>query len=550
MEDAADTFLPDYRFRCTPTTGRFDSVTNAHGLYSTEQFVLRLSPVVHRILASHEPGIQTNGALGFEGAKAMSTLLHETIHWWQHIGTTHGLIFSLNYPVRSHATHFHLKELVTRDGFKKSVVQQAAHLGRSGPTGYGTTSGLANTIVNNHFDLMTFRAYSHGPDATKYFAENALFETVGHAFHMTYAHTVNQLASTVDKDYATFDHPRDWAVGFHELTERRVDGYYYGSPVGLWPFGTREIFEGQACFAQIQFLSHACEHRLSIDDYRSLGLLHGVYETAFREFLKLTEAAPPDRPDDPRIGLFLLICDLALNPGVGFPFELGNNHEHFMLHVTPAARFSRYCRVVALKHPELLSAVRDYSRDEYVTVSETLCHVLGDRSPMEIAERCSNWFAGPFAGLRGEYERYVFQPENFVLRHLLAHFLAFQEDKVTCPEFFCWPGAWLAGDNLGQSQVEMFDKHGALFTDKEEGETIYPRIQKWRDEKNVYDTFNDFYGHNVLFELADQWITKPGPFVFDLDWLSSSGSETEVRAFIRRQFKAAYGLDIESVTLL
>ena len=134
MADDVDTFLPDYRFRSTPTTGRFDSVTNAHGLYSTEQFVLRLSPVVHRILASHEPGIQTNGALGFEGAKAMSTLLHETIHWWQHIGTTHGLIISLNYPVRSHATHFHLKELVKRDGFKKSVFLQAAHLGRSGPT--------------------------------------------------------------------------------------------------------------------------------------------------------------------------------------------------------------------------------------------------------------------------------------------------------------------------------------------------------------------------------------------------------------------------------
>ena len=31
------------------------------------------------------------GAIGFEGFRAYSTYVHETIHWWQHVGTTTGL---------------------------------------------------------------------------------------------------------------------------------------------------------------------------------------------------------------------------------------------------------------------------------------------------------------------------------------------------------------------------------------------------------------------------------------------------------------------------
>src|SRR5271168_932189 len=105
-------------------------------------------------------------------------------------------------------------------------------------------------------------------------------------------------------------------MGFaYLLRERRVDGYYNGSPIGLWPIGAREIFEGQACFSQVQYLSFGCNHSLDWDDFRAIGMLHGIYVAAFQEFLRLTEAERPDRFDSPLIGLFLLICDLALNPG-------------------------------------------------------------------------------------------------------------------------------------------------------------------------------------------------------------------------------------------
>jgi hypothetical protein len=95
---------------------------NSHGLFNPMQFVLRLSPEVHRKIDS----LQSENAAGritFEGLRAYSTYVHETIHWWQHIGSTTGLMLSLSYPGQSHANHTHLKKLIAQIGPKKSILR-------------------------------------------------------------------------------------------------------------------------------------------------------------------------------------------------------------------------------------------------------------------------------------------------------------------------------------------------------------------------------------------------------------------------------------------
>lgn len=255
-------FSPDQSFQLSPNLlfadkagsaahPTFSATLKARGLYETQNFVLRLSPAIHRKLASLTPGISTNSRIGFEDVQAMSTFLHETVHWWQHIGSTYGLIFSLVYPVQSHCTHLDLLALAESDGFKKSVIKQSAELNETGPTGFGTPAGRANTIINNHFDLFAFRAFTLGPEIARAVTQEQLFEAVGHAFHMTYAHAVNTIASTVDPQFHALPHPKEWADGFRKLREDKVEGHYYGSNVALWPLGSYEIFEGQARFSQI-----------------------------------------------------------------------------------------------------------------------------------------------------------------------------------------------------------------------------------------------------------------------------------------------------------
>jgi hypothetical protein len=529
----------------------FSAVYNANGLYATLQFVLRLSPRVHRTLSNFSPGITTNGAIGFEGAQAMSTLLHETIHWWQHIGSTYGFILSLNYPIQSHCAHTDLKRLVEEDGFKKTVAAQANVLNLRGPTGFGTTAGRANTIINNHYDLLAFRAFTLGPQTAKKVVENNLFENVGHSFHMTYAHTINHLASTVDRDFKIFPHPKEWVDGFSALRDKKVEGYYYGSPIALCSVGSREIFEGQACFAQLQYLSNACGHRLTLDDFRSLGMLHGVYFRAFEEFLRLTESDMPRNVNDPLVGLFMLVCDLAINPASGFPLPV-MNFESFIWDVNPGGRFTLFCRLIALEFPDLKIAVKNYNRTEYEEIGARLCEAAKEAPPLSISRFFGRWFApgGPLSNLRGEYQSYIFEPANFVLRYLFAHFLAFQEDKFKRPEFFCWPGAWMAGERVDETVAELFDKHGALFVDREDDDAVFPRLQRGREEPVVGRAFDTFYQHAVLFDLIDQWISRSGPFRYDIDWLKPSASPEQMKEFLRGNFKAAFQFDPEDVHVI
>lgn len=536
----------------TASTPIFSATTNAHGLYSTNQFVLRLSPLIHRTLAAFEPGISTNSKIGLEGAQAMSTYLHETIHWWQHVGSTYGFIFGLNYPVQAHATYNDLKTLVLGDGFKKSIISQGEILNERGPTGWGTLAGTSNIIINNHFDLEVFRLFTFSPEVARTLAENPRFEAVGHALYMTYGHTIGVLGSSVDEGFEALPDFRQWKPGFDELRTAKEKGYYYGSPIELWPLGSHEIFEGQARFSQIQYLSHACGHNLDWSSYASLGMLDGIYVSAFQHFLKLTESEWPEHVDDPLVSLFLLVCDLAINPGSGFPVTVAPNFATFIEDVNPGARFTMFCRFIAKNFPTMKGAIRQHSRQEYAELTSELAHAYKDFPPLLLSEVCAKWFSvkGPLAHLRSEYESYKFEPKNYVIRHLFAHFLAFQEDKFNSPEFFCWPGAHMAGENLTERSSYLFDKHGALFVDKEDDDSVFPRMQQGRSEEVVDDVFQNFYAGNVSYDLVRQWINEPGPFRYDLNWLKANSDKEEQREFMRRQFKSAFDVDPDDAEIL
>ena len=58
---------------------------------------------------------------------------------------------------------------------------------------------------------------------------------------------------------------------------------------------------------------------LTWEDVRSKGMLNGVYGSAFNTFLKLAELDWPPSIDHPVVALFLLVCDIAINPSAGFP---------------------------------------------------------------------------------------------------------------------------------------------------------------------------------------------------------------------------------------
>jgi hypothetical protein len=85
---------------------------SVRGSYNPMQFVLRLTSDIHRLLKNSPPGIKTPATASAEQFQAFSTLLHETIHWWQHVGSNFGFILGLT-PI-STAIARYVMELHTR----------------------------------------------------------------------------------------------------------------------------------------------------------------------------------------------------------------------------------------------------------------------------------------------------------------------------------------------------------------------------------------------------------------------------------------------------
>ena len=88
----------------------FSVCLNARGLYNSMQFVLRLSPVVHELV--NEATSESNPRFDWESLQAYSTYIHETIHRWQHMGSTTGFVVSMCYPAQSHVNHERLTQLI------------------------------------------------------------------------------------------------------------------------------------------------------------------------------------------------------------------------------------------------------------------------------------------------------------------------------------------------------------------------------------------------------------------------------------------------------
>ena len=543
------TLLETKAFSALPGASH-DDRPGVRGRYNTFEFTLRLSQEVHERIAKLDAGIHSSRGLEFEDVEAFSTYLHETIHWWQHIGSTFGLIFSLTYPAEAHANHGRLKQLGELIGHKKSIRLLIEQL--DGPRSPETPAGLANIIVNNQFDFHAYRMLTFSQATRESVVQEPLFEAFAHAFTITYGNVVHQLSGIADPEYKVLPNPADWNEAIHALREQKAPGFFYGSPVGVLPLGAREIMEGQARFAQIQYLHFGSGGNLDWDAFRELGWLNsGLYRNAFDLFLTQSGLDWPDTVDHPTVALFLLICDMAINPGAAFPCSM-RYPQSFITDCDPGERFVFLSAAVRMFCPEVAGAITTYSFEEYERVSEALAKALKIDSPLTVARTVASWpdRSEGMAGLMREYESFEFGLMNLPIRVIFAHFIAFAQDKAKRPEVFVWPGAWMAGERVGRDIVDLFERHGALFVDKPGDNGVFPRLAPGRTEEQLRAPFERFFSGAVTYDLVRQWITEPGPFHFRYNWLVEKAQAHEMEAFADSAFKNAFGISLGDVQVL
>jgi hypothetical protein len=517
---------------------------NARGLYSPLQFVLRLRPDVHRALNSAPAGVVTPNQLSNEQVLAFSTYLHENIHWWQHVGSTTGLFLSLIYPAQSHLNHRYLTRILSELGPKKSL--RAYNLKNARPHHEETElDRQINVALNNWHDIEFYRWLITNPLNIEDKINDPYFECVGHSYKVAISAVLWLLSSTVDPDLELLPDPRNWETIMSKLREKKVEGFYYGSSIGIPPLGAREIFEGQARFSQLQFLYVSSGRSATWDDFNEAGFFGDIYLSAFDNFVSLSGLELPEKFDDPVIALFLLVCDMALNPAECFIEELSDFSRLVEVH-DPGRRFVNLCHAISQDKQYFGTAISSYSASDYWKVSDRLSDMLRVTRPKTLVDTVKSWSSNEkVAALLDEDKTFKFSEANLPVRVFLARFIRFQTDKASHPEFFCWPGIWMTATKRGALSLNdaqsLFEEHRAIFLDKEDG-NVYPRSFYDREEMAIQDTFDSFYSWIGVYELTRQWLVGEGEFDFDFGWLSDKFSNEEMKGWASRAFISFYGV--------
>lgn len=488
--------------------------TSIRGSYHWMQFVLRLRDDVREALTSD---------VDFERIHAQSTAIHENIHWWQYMGSNFGFLFSLAYPAFVHVSGEDLLKVVSKGLTYKSLLKfDQEYYNKHGKADLENI----NLVLNNYHDLEYAKRFAlSNENIIEINKDRRFFLSIGHCYHIMWSETIGTLSTTMDPDYTFMPKVNDWVEKFQFLNDSQVAGFYPDSPLHITPLGIKVIYEGQAIFNQVQFLNRNLNKDLTYEDCEKAGMLHGIYIKAFEFFLNATDLSKPSNLLDPTIGLFLALCDIAINPNNGFPLEI-YDLENFIVNNDPGCRFSMLCFAVSQNAIYYRDIVVNYAKEEYIKLSKILSEAIGCICSYESIPALLKWRDHQSVAEVLEEERELkYTLLNLPIKLLFSKYYRFQEDKFEYPQVLCWFGYHCTpkNENINFGVVNsLYKKHHALFMDAADGE-IKPTIFEGRTEENIKSSFDLFYVFNILYDQTLKWITEEGEFNMIIDGLQGQG---------------------------
>ncbi|MEO6286813.1 MAG: hypothetical protein ABIN80_05085 [Dyadobacter sp.] len=381
--------------------------------------------------------------------------------------------------------------------------------------------------------------------------DHRFFLNMGHCFHEFWNKAINTVASTIDREFSFLPKTNEWRRSFEDLANHKVDGFYIESTMSISPIGIRAIFEGQASFNQMQYLTLTLDEDLSYSDFKDQGLLHGIYLEAFELFLTITKYEKPESLLEPVVGLFLILCDIAINPTNGFPIEI-YDYENFIYKNDPGIRFTNLCNAIHQSEEDFLNMITDYSKDEYIEIESILCEKIGCKSSYRTIETVLDWCNNDsILKLLEEEQNHSYVNYNFPVRVLFSKYIRFQEDKFIHPNIFCWFGIYGSSrsKNVDFDIVNsLFNKHHALFIDDYDDE-VKPVMFEGKNENAISQTFNAFFQYSILFDMVNKWVSEEGEFSYDYKWLSNKPVH-ELTSVIIEDFKQMFGIYPDELIIL
>lgn len=458
---------------------------------------------------------------------AILTYFHETMHWWQYIGSTFGFISTLSTAAQTFGSvsrlsridrHFPLSKPLTRQVLEDLSPNQERNPNKA----------VRNTLVNTWMDIEFAYALLHNPTSfAREIRDDKFFDSAGSSYCAFYGEAL-QLISTACFPGSNLQ-PDDWYERLYYLQQVEAPDFSYQAPLRIPSLGAYELLEGQARFQELQLLYSVVSLRGGNADwrlFRNVGLLGQSYTKAFEHFLRLTSLDWPDSPVSSTVNLFLLLCDIALNPSYGYPIK-SDDLERLPESVHPGVRFLRAAEVIR-NYPDLASSIKNGNDAEYAETADTICRKAGGwLAPSEIASAVlklvsenpmrDTFFQDYLANAYGE--------TNPALRFLGIRHWSFMEAKSRSPACFCWPGLQCVM-NAGDIDV---DPRGNLATfsppfvrsTSDEGFSLRYMFPPGTvsDVKRADKIINDFFTFQIFVDTVRQLVASSGPFILNYWWI-------------------------------
>ncbi|EDP70660.1 hypothetical protein FBALC1_07873 [Flavobacteriales bacterium ALC-1] len=505
--------------------------TKARGSYNTMRFVMKLRDDIVQAMNSEENS--------YEKIQAYSTYLHENIHWWQHVGSNFGFIYSLSYPAITMTSIVDLKELLKKKITVKPLIKF-----------YDSNKEVVKELVMLTYKFYCIKHAKNFAFDNKNFNEilkdRKTFVSLGSCYHVLWQISILSL-TTVDPKYKIIPKIEKWDEEFQRLLENQVEGFdIINKKIRVSSMGIRAIYEGQAIFNQLQYLAFSLDDELSFQDCERAGMLYGVYYEAFNFFIETTTFKKPDGFLNSVVGLFLLVCDLAINPTNGFPFDI-YDYENFIVKNDPGMRFTKMCYFINENKSEFENEIDKYSKDEYNNISKKLSDYLGCISPNECGKLINNWISEPEIKdlIKDEVDSKLVN-NLFHIKLFFSKYLQFQNDKYEHPNIFCWIGYHMTPANKDVAYAaKIFNKHRVLFQVAPDG-NIKPSLFEHLDEANTVEAFNFFYRNNILDDLILKWICEEGEFQFDYNWLTPFTDDEQINR-LKEYFERIFDFSIDNI---
>ena len=258
----------------------YSAFLNSRGLYDPFSFILKLNFSVSVTMNNlREKQFDSKEELSQDELYDFSTYLHETIHWWQHIGSVTGIILSLSPIIQTHSNFSPVKTFLK--SFKvKSVYNFLASF--ESDKMISEEEDIANLIINNFLDIEFFKLIVIKPYEINRIQSSPLFQSVGHSYGIMYEFFNTILDKTFPSSEDIFPDYQSWDSKFKEMEISKTPGYFHGSGHSYAPIGLFEIFEGKARFNQLFFLHFSTNGLLDWLDFENRGLLEDQYKKALK----------------------------------------------------------------------------------------------------------------------------------------------------------------------------------------------------------------------------------------------------------------------------